>query len=72
MEHLALSLDRPLADNIRCAARAKGTTLSAWLAQAAQTSLLLERAAAAIAEFERENGTLTCGELAKAEQMWQG
>ena len=45
------------------AARAEGTTFSAWLAQTAAHRLKLEAGRQAIAEWELENGPLTPEEL---------
>ncbi len=47
------------------AARAEGTTFSAWLAQTAAHRLRLEAGRKALAEWEQENGPLTEAELAQ-------
>lgn len=47
------------------AARAEGTTFSAWLAQTAAHRLKLEGGRQALAEWERDNGPLTEAELAE-------
>src|SRR6266702_3582689 len=65
------SPDRPrrlpaeLAKAVEEAARAEGTTFSAWLAQTAAHRLKLEVGRKALTEWERENGPLTEAELAE-------
>ncbi len=71
MERLSLSLPEELAARIRDAAQADGTTLSAWLARAAESRLLLRNASQAITAWEREHGVITDGELAAVERAWQ-
>jgi len=63
-EKRSVSLPPDLARAIEQAARADGTTFSAWLAQTAAHRLKLEAGRQAIAEWERENGPLTEAELA--------
>lgn len=71
MERLSLSLPEDLAARIRDAARAEGSTLSAWLARAAESRLLLRNAADAIAAWEREHGEITAEELQAVERAWR-
>jgi hypothetical protein len=71
MERLSLSLPHELAARIRAAAHADGSTLSAWLARAAESRLLLCNAAQAIATWEREHGEITEAELAAVERAWR-
>lgn len=71
MERLSLSLPEDLAVRIRDAALADGASLSAWLAQAAESRLLLRNASKAIAEWEREHGEITEAELAAVERAWR-
>jgi hypothetical protein len=71
MERLSLSLPEDLAVRIRDAARADGASLSAWLARAAESQLLLRNAARAIAGWELEHGEITAAELAAVERAWQ-
>lgn len=63
-EKRSISLPPDLARAVDDAARAEGTTFSAWLAQTAAHRLKLEAGRQAIAEWEQENGPLTPGELA--------
>ena len=72
MERLSLSLPEDLAARIRDAAHADGSTLSGWLAQAAESRLLLRKASRAIADWEREHGEITEAELATVERAWRG
>lgn len=71
MERLSLSLPEDLAARIRDAAQADGSTLSAWLARAAESRLLLRNASMAIADWEREHGEITEAELAAVERAWR-
>ena len=63
-EKRSISLPPELARAVDDAARADGTTFSAWLAQTAAHRLKLEAGRQAIAEWELENGPLTPEELA--------
>jgi hypothetical protein len=71
MERLSLSLPEDLAARIRDAAHADGSTLSAWLARAAESRLLLRNASRAIAAWESEHGEISESELAAAERTWR-
>jgi len=64
-EKRSISLPPELARAVDEAARAEGTTFSAWLAQTAAHRLKLEAGRQAIAEWELENGALTPAELAE-------
>jgi predicted transcriptional regulator len=63
-EKRSISLPPELARAVDDAARAEGTTFSAWLAQTAAHRLKLEAGRQAIAEWELENGPLTPEEMA--------
>lgn len=52
---------------IEAAARASGTTYSAWLAAAARKEFLIRDGLAGVADFEREHGAFTETELAEAD-----
>lgn len=71
MERLSLSLPEDLAARIRDAAHADGSTLSAWLARAAESRLLLRNASQAIADWEREHGEITEADVAAMERAWR-
>src|SRR5437016_4434843 len=64
-EKRSVSLPPELARAVEEAARAAGTTFSAWLAQTAAHRLKLEAGRKALAEWERDNGPLTEAELAE-------
>jgi hypothetical protein len=64
-EKRSVSLPPELARAVEEAARAEGTTFSAWLAQTAAHRLKLEAGRKALAEWEQENGPLTEAELAE-------
>ena len=61
-EKRSVSLPPELARAVEEAARAEGTTFSAWLAQTAAHRLKLEAGRKALTEWERENGALTQAE----------
>lgn len=71
MERLSLSLPESLAARIRDAAHADGASLSAWLARAAESQLLLRNATLAITAWEQEHGEITDAELAGVERVWR-
>ena len=64
-EKRSVSLPPELAKAVEEAARAEGTTFSAWLAQTAAHRLKLEAGRKALTEWEQENGPLTEAELAE-------
>lgn len=64
-EKRSISLSPDLAAAIEEAARAEGTSFSAWLAGTAAHRLRLEAGRRAIAEWEQEHGALTEAELAE-------
>jgi hypothetical protein len=68
-EKRSISLPPELARAIEEAARAEGTTFSAWLAQTAAHRLKLEAGRWALAEWERENGALTPEERAEGRAL---
>lgn len=72
MERLSVSLPEELAGRIREAANEDGSTLSAWLAHAAESQLLLRNARHAIAAWERDHGPIADAELAAVERAWRG
>lgn len=63
-EKRSISLPPDLAAEIDRAAAAEGTTVSAWIADTAAHRLRLEAGRRGIAEWERQHGPLTAGELA--------
>src|SRR5579875_1684642 len=61
----SVSLPGDLAEAIEAAARAQGTTVSAWLTESAAHRLRIEAGRAAIAEWEAEHGPLSDEERAE-------
>jgi hypothetical protein len=66
VDKLSISLDPDLGDAVRDAAKHKGSSLSAWLAEAAAAKLRAEALAEYLDEWEAEHGQLTADELAAA------
>jgi predicted transcriptional regulator len=64
-EKRSVSLPPDLARAVDEAARAAGTTFSAWLAQTAAHRLKLKAGRKALTEWEQENGPLIKAELAE-------
>jgi len=63
---LSVSFDPNLGDAVRGAARQQGSSLSAWLADAAAAKLRAEALSAYLDEWEAAHGSLTADELASA------
>ena len=63
---LSISFDSDLGDAVRGAANHKGSSLSAWLADAAAAKLRTEALADYLEDWEAEHGKLTVNELAGA------
>jgi hypothetical protein len=61
----SVSLPGELAEAVEAAARAQGTTVSAWLAESAAHRLRMDAGRQALAEWEAEHGRLTETELAE-------
>ena len=55
----SVSLPGELAEAVEAAARAQGTTVSAWLAQSAAHRLRMDAGRTALADWEAEHGPLT-------------
>jgi hypothetical protein len=66
VDKLSISFDPDLGDAVRGAARDRGSSVSAWLAEAAAAKLRAEALADYLAEWEAEHGPLTADELARA------
>jgi hypothetical protein len=66
VDKLSISFDPDLGDAVRDAARHRGSSLSAWLAEAAAAKLRAEALADYLEEWETEHGPLTADELATA------
>lgn len=66
VDKLSISFDPDLGDAVRGAARHRGSSLSAWLSEAATAKLRAEALADYLEEWEAEHGPLTADELASA------
>lgn len=60
---LAITVDPEVYDRVQAAARAEGTSVSAWMTAAAARALAVRDGLAAVAEWEAEHGTLTEAEV---------
>lgn len=63
---LAITVDSKVHAQVRDAALAEGTSVSAWITEAARRALLLRDGLAAVREWEAEHGPLTDAELEQA------
>jgi hypothetical protein len=66
VDKLSISFDPDLGDAVRGAARHRGSSLSAWLAEAAAAKLRAEALGDYLEEWEARHGPLTAKELASA------
>lgn len=66
VDKLSVSFDPDLGDAVRGAARNRGSSLSAWLAEAAAAKLRAEALAEYLDDWEAKHGPLTADELASA------
>lgn len=72
VEKFAVSFDPELAAAVRGTAEEEGSSISAWLADAAAHKLRLNAGREALAEYERTQGEITEDEIRRAEAMWPG
>jgi hypothetical protein len=63
---LAVTMDADVHARVLDAAKADGTSVSAWITAAARRALLVRDGLAAVAEWEAEHGALTQAELRAA------
>ena len=66
VDKLSISFNPDLGDAVRGAARQGGTSLSAWLADAAAAKLRAEALAEYLGDWEKTHGPLTDEDLASA------
>jgi hypothetical protein len=66
VDKLSVSFAPDLGDAVRNAARHRGASLSAWLAEAAAAKLRAQALSDYLEEWEKQHGKLTPEELAKA------
>ena len=65
---LAITVDPDVHERVVTAAAKEGVSVSAWMTEAARRALVVRDGLAAVAEWERSNGTLTPKEMAAARQ----
>lgn len=63
---LAITIDPDVHGQVLAAAREAGTSVSAWMTEAARRALLIRDGLRAVAEWEAEHGALTDVELTAA------
>lgn len=68
---LSISMPRDLAAKLRRAATEDRAALSAWIADAVETKLLLRKARDAIRAYERKHGEIGEAELRRMERAWR-
>jgi hypothetical protein len=68
VERLSISFDDDLAEQVRQHAAGGGTTISAWLAEAARNQLRQDGWKALFADWEAEHGEITDERIAKARE----
>lgn len=69
VKKLSIALDGEVAAAAGRAAARSGKSLSAWLNDAAENALAIERGLEAVREWEAEHGAFTADELAEADRM---
>lgn len=69
VKKISVALEEEVARGAAEAAAARGLSLSAWLNDAAEQALLVERGLAAVREWEAEHGEFTDEELAWADEV---
>lgn len=69
VKKISVALDPDVAEAASAAAESHGTSLSAWLNDAARARLRIESGLAAVREWEQEEGELTAEERASAEAL---
>jgi hypothetical protein len=69
VKKLSIALDVEVAATASRAAARAGQSLSAWLNDAAENALAIERGLEAVREWEAEHGAFTAEELAEADRV---
>ena len=69
---LAITVDPDVYERVLEAAKAEGTSVSAWMTAAARRALTVRDGIAAVAEWEAEHGALTEAELDAARRRLDG
>ena len=65
---LAITVDPDVHERVVEAAATEGVSVSAWMTEAARRALVVRDGLAAVAEWERVNGSFTAEEMAAARQ----
>lgn len=68
VEKLSVALEQRVAAAARAAASRDGLSLSAWLSRAAEHAVRIDEGLRAVAEWEREHGSLSVDERAAADR----
>lgn len=68
VDKMSLSFPADVGDDIRRAATRAGTSVSAWMAEAARSRLRSEALRILLDEYQSEHGAFTTEELAAAER----
>lgn len=71
VKKITISLDAELADEIRRDAEASSSTVSAWIAEAAEEELRHRRAVEALRAYEAECGPIPESHIQAVEEQWQ-
>jgi hypothetical protein len=66
VEKMSISMDPELGDDVRAAAQRAGTSVSAWVAEAAAARLRRQALGDFLASWQDEHGEITTEELARA------
>ena len=69
---ITISLPPDLASSVDDDADARGETVSAWMADAAQRKLRRKAARELLRKFEAAHGSITESERAEARKLWPG
>lgn len=70
MERLSLSLPDHITTQVRHIAEEDGATISAWVAHAIETQILLRNGRKAVAAWEKEHGEITEEMMDIVEKRW--
>jgi hypothetical protein len=66
VDKMSISMDPQLGDDVRAAAERAGTSVSAWLSDAAAARLRKQALADFLSDWQAKHGKITPAELAKA------
>ncbi|HEX3681500.1 MAG TPA: YlcI/YnfO family protein [Bryobacteraceae bacterium] len=69
---LAITIDPDVHENILAAASREGLSVSAWMTSAAREALQRRAGLAAVAEWEKQHGPFSAGEMERARRSVRG